>query len=61
MGGYSAARADFNVEFDNFFELDICHMKIDAERWDDDGEEESEDEELYTGNGLSLSLFFILH
>lgn len=29
MAGYSAARGDFSVEYDNFAEMDICNMTFD--------------------------------
>ncbi|CAG5128357.1 unnamed protein product [Candidula unifasciata] len=48
MGGYSAARGDFDVEHDNFIEMDICRMTFDED--DDDDEtvvKEPDDEHLY--------------
>uniref|UniRef100_A0A0B7A9D5 Transcriptional adapter n=1 Tax=Arion vulgaris TaxID=1028688 RepID=A0A0B7A9D5_9EUPU len=46
MAGYSAARGDFNVEFDNFIELDLCHMTFtdeEEEAVDDDDEDDGGD------------------
>ena len=45
MAGYSAARGEFMVEFNNFAEMDICHLSFDAE---EKGEDE-EDAELMDG------------
>ena len=45
MAGYSAARGEFTVEYNNFAEMDICNLTLDAE---DKGEDE-EDTELMHG------------
>ena len=45
MAGYSAARGEFTVEYNNFAEMDICNLTLDAE---DKGEDE-EDTELVNG------------
>ena len=45
MAGYSAARGEFTVEYNNFAEMDICNLTLDAE---DKGEDE-EDTELMNG------------
>uniref|UniRef100_A0A2C9JTC4 Transcriptional adapter n=1 Tax=Biomphalaria glabrata TaxID=6526 RepID=A0A2C9JTC4_BIOGL len=48
MGGYSAARGDFNIEHDNFIEMDICQMSFEDEDEENMEGEEEGDRNLFT-------------
>lgn len=52
MGGYSAARGDFNIEHDNFIEMDICQMSFEDEDEENMEGEEEGDRNLFTGEEL---------
>ena len=51
MGGYSAARCDFNTEHNNFVEMDVCSMTFgnDNQVWKEEDEVPISDRQLYTG------------
>ncbi|XP_025091162.1 transcriptional adapter 2-alpha-like [Pomacea canaliculata] len=52
MAGYSAARGDFSVEYDNFAEMDICNMTFDPADNEDEADKKLTEE-------LNLTLLFI--
>ncbi|XP_005100460.1 transcriptional adapter 2-alpha [Aplysia californica] len=57
MGGYSAARCDFNTEHDNFLELDICHLTssdMDSPRIESTEEMTEEDQRLYKDLSITV-------
>ncbi|CAL1531961.1 unnamed protein product [Lymnaea stagnalis] len=55
MGGYSAARSEFNVEYDNFVEMEICHMNLGEEDDKDNSMQEEEDDDKVLYRDLNLA------
>lgn len=39
MAGYSAARGEFTVEYNNFAEMDVCNLSFDVNDNEDDEED----------------------
>jgi len=56
MGGYSAARCDFNTEHNNFVEMDVCSMTFgnDNQVWKEEDEVPISDRQLYTDINLAV-------
>ncbi|KAK7088033.1 transcriptional adapter 2-alpha-like [Littorina saxatilis] len=51
MAGYSAARGDFTVQYNNFAEMDVCNLTFEPE---DRGEDDEEDVEIMDDLKMAL-------
>ncbi|XP_076434849.1 transcriptional adapter 2-alpha-like [Babylonia areolata] len=56
MGGYSAPRGEFAIEYNNFAEMDICNLTF-----DDQKQEEEDEEDVELMNDMKLAMIHIYH